>query len=196
VPANIASRCTGTDPKVVFYPPVGCDPHALDDASTQDGGACAGVTSADVSFTPDACRAFADAELGGRVSYGRSFAPAFTEPSDGAALTPDEWSIFAWNKGTARRGPLHRLADFLEPSAHAITKLAGDGYVVEFAQGCTEVLRVHLATTYWAPDPASWSILTSTQGPVTVRVYWIGFNDDAIAAGPVASSTLTITMTH
>jgi len=196
VPADIKSRCTGTDPKVVFYPPVNCDPHALDDASTGDGGACAGVTSADVSFTTDACRAFADAELGGTISYGRSLAPVFAEPSDGAALTPDEWSIFAWTKGTARRDPLHRLYDFLEPSAHALTPLKGDGYVIEFAQGCTEVLRVHVATTFWAPDPASWNILTGTQGPVNVRVFWVNFNNDAIATGPVASSTVTITMTH
>jgi hypothetical protein len=196
VPADIKSRCTGTDPKVVFFPPVGCDPHALDDASTQDGGACAGVTSSDVSFTTAACQAFADAELGGRVSSGPSLAPVFSEPADGAALTPDEWSIFAWNKGTARRGPLERLTDFLEPSAHALTPLKGDGYVIEFAQGCTEVLRVHLATTYWAPDPASWNLLTSTQGPVTVHVYWMGFADDAITQGPVAGASVTITMQH
>jgi hypothetical protein len=154
------------------------------------------VTSADVSFTREACRAFADAEKGGRVSYGRSFAPVITEPNDGAALTPDEWSIFAWNKGAARRGPLQRLSDWLEPQAHALTPLQGDGYVIEFSQACTEILRVGVATTFWAPDPASWSILTGTQGPVTVRVFWVGFANDAITAGPVASDAITITMKH
>jgi hypothetical protein len=195
VPPDISARCTGANPRVVFFPPIGCDPHALDAAASTDGGPCDGVTTADVSFTTDACRAFADAELGGRVSYEKGTrAPSFTEPADGAALTPDEWSIFAWNKGTTARHK--RLLDWLEPSAHALTPLSGDGYVLEFSQGCTEVMRVMTATTYWSPDPKSWSLLTSTTGPVSVRVFWMKFSGDAISAGPVASATITITMTH
>jgi hypothetical protein len=195
VPADIKTRCSGTDPRVVFYPPIACDPRSLDASTTSDGGPCSGVSTSDVSFTADACRAFADAELGGRVSYERTTrAPSFTEPSDGAALTPDEWSIFAWSKGPSAR--FKRLLDWIEPSAFALTPLKGDGYVLEFSQGCTEVLRVMLATTYWSPDPASWNLLTNTQGPVTVRVYWASFKDDAIATGPVVSAPVQITMTH
>jgi hypothetical protein len=194
VPADVGSRCTGSDPKVVFYPPIGCDPRTLDAATTSDGGPCSGVTPSDVAVTPDACRAFADVEAHGRISYETGTrAPVFVEPADGAALTPDEWSIFAWSKGTTA---FQRFADFLEPSAHALTPLNGDGYVLEFSQGCTEVLRVLLASTFWAPEPASWNILTGTHGPVDVRVFWMKFSGDAIATGPVASAKITITMTH
>jgi hypothetical protein len=84
--------------------------------------------------------------------------------------------------------------DLVERQAHALTPLGGDGYVIVFTQGCTEVLRAMTATTFWAPDPASWSTLATLQGPVTVRVYWAKFQNDAIVAGPVASAPITITM--
>jgi hypothetical protein len=194
VPADVGARCTGSDPKAVFYPPIGCDPRALDAATTSDAGTCSGVTASDVTFTLNACRAFAEAEGRGRISYETGTrAPVFAEPADGAALTPDEWSIFAWSKGMTA---FERLADFLEPAAHALTPLSGDGYVLEFSQGCTEVLRVMVASTFWAPDPASWSILTGTHGPVDVHVFWMKFSGDAIVGGPVASAKITITMTH
>jgi hypothetical protein len=195
---DVKARCDGADPGLVFFPPVGCDPKDADGGGAAgdggDAGPCANVSSTDVSVTPDACRAFAGAETAGRISFGDATrAPAFVEPADGAALTPDEWSIFAWNKGPqARRG----VAGWLEGSAWALSPLNGDGYVIVFTQGCTEILRAMTAATFWAPDPVSWNTLASTQGPVTVRVYWAKFVSDGIAAGPVGSSAITITMTH
>jgi hypothetical protein len=164
------------------------------DAGVADGGdagPCAAVRPADVSFTPAACRAFAAAEASGSVAFDASgLAPSLTEPSDGDALTADDWSIFAWDKG-----PMARVdGNLLEPAAHALTPLSGHGYILEFTQGCTEVLRAMVADTFWAPDPASWSRLTKTKGPVTVRVYWAKFSADGIVLGPVASSPISITM--
>jgi hypothetical protein len=198
---DVKARCDGADPAVVFFPPVTCDPAAARDAgSSPDAFAgdaadpCANVTKADVTFTPTACRAFADAETGGRIDFTNSpRAPTLAEPIDGSALTPDEWSIFAWAKGAeARRSPF----EWLEPSAHALTPLTGDGYVITFTQGCNEVLRAMVTTTFWIPDIASWNTLTSLQGPVTVRVYWAKYATDGLAAGPVASPPITITMSH
>jgi hypothetical protein len=206
-PPNVTSRCDGSDPLVVFFPPVTCDPTVtLDagdadgagDAADADGGPCAGVLPTDVSFTPLACHAFAEAETAGRISFERSGRnPTIISPRDGDALSPEAWSIFAWNKGSlARRRPLEELVEWTEPSAYALTPLRGDGYVIEFTQGCTEILRAMVADIFWAPDPASWSVLTATQGPVTVRVYWAKYSLDTIVAGPVASDSITITMRH
>jgi hypothetical protein len=203
----VKSRCDGSDPLVVFFPPVTCDPAAFPDAgdaasagdaANSDGGPCAGVLPTDVSFTPLACQAFAEAETGGRISFERSGRmPTIIEPRDGDVLSPQAWSIFAWNKGPqARRRPLEQLVEWSEPSAYALTPLRGDGYVIEFTQGCTEILRAMVVDIFWAPDAASWSLLTATQGPVTVRVYWVKYSTDAILAGPVASDPITITMMH
>lgn len=204
-PPNIAARCTGADSRVVFFPPVACDPSTIDaSAQPADAGAdaatgpCDGVSRADVSFTPKACQAFADRETNDTVSYEQNTrAPSFVEPSDGSALTPDAWSIFAWKKGPDARLPARGgLREWLEPSAYALTPLSGDGYVLEFKQGCTEVLRTMTASTFWAPDAASWALLTATQGPVTVRVYWMKFTADGLVSGPIASDPITITMQH
>jgi hypothetical protein len=196
----------------VFFPPVSCDPGSLDasaeasgpvpDAATDaeagvDGGRCADVTASDVFFTPEACRAFAKAASDNAIDFQASRrAPVIAEPEDGQALTPDEWSIFSWSKGPeARRSPVDLLGEWLEPSAHALTPLSGDGYVIVFTQGCTEILRAMVATTFWTPDPESWKTLTNALGPVTVRVYWLKFAADRIVSGPVASAPITITMT-
>jgi hypothetical protein len=196
VRAGLRAACDGSDPKVVFYPPLACDPKNLD-ASAGDGGdsgnPCAAVGPSDVSFTSAACGAFVDAQTSGKVSVetsGRT--PVFTEPANGDALTADEWSIFAWQKGPqARRSPVLEL---IEPEAHALTPLAGDGYVLVFSQSCNEILRVMVASTFWAPDPASWTTLATLQGPVTVQVFWAKFAQDGIASGPVASAPISITM--
>jgi hypothetical protein len=207
-PPNVTSRCDGTDPLVVFFPPVTCDPTVpahdagdaagAADAADAEGGPCASVLPTDVSFTPLACQAFAEAESAGGISFERSGGtPTIISPRDGDALTPEAWSIFAWNKGPqAQRRPLEELVEWMEPSAHALTPLRGDGYVIEFTQGCTEILRAMVADIFWAPDPASWSVLTATHGPVIVRVYWAKYSIDAIVAGPVASDPITITMMH
>ncbi len=204
---GLRAACDGSDPRLVFFPPLACDPKTLDagaaaDASSDAGDAgdaaaadpCGAVGPYDVSFTGAACAAFVDAQLeGAGASPAPGRAPLWTEPSDGAMLTADAWSVFAWAKGTqARRSP---LATFLEPEAHALTPLGGDGYVITFSQGCTEVLRAHVATTFWAPDPESWATLSSLQGPVTVRVYWAKFAQDKIVSGPYGSLPITITMT-
>jgi hypothetical protein len=225
LPSDAASRCTGGDPTFVFYPPLACDPKALGadasassdaassadaadgDASTDgasltdaaaDADPCAEVKPLDVSFTSDACGAFVDQESRGLVSYDVTAAsPVMLDPADGEALTADHWSIFAWSKGAgARLGPLDRALDWLEPSAHALTPLNGDGYVLELTQGCAEVMRVMVADVFWSPDPASWARLVATTGPVTVRVIWARFDHGAIAPGtvPRASAPITITM--
>jgi hypothetical protein len=193
----MAARCDGSDPRVTYWPPLACDPRALDASTLGDGGACAGVTTSDITFTAAACRAFADAEAAAKVAYESSTRqPRIVEPSNGDALTPDAWSIFVWAKGaSAQLGPLDRLKGLIEAEAHALTPLSGDGYVIDFTQGCTEVVRAMVTTTFWAPDPASWSLLTATTGPVTVRVYWVKFSSDGITSGPVASDPITITMT-
>jgi hypothetical protein len=178
---------------------------ASDDASATDAGdagadagPCVGVTPLDVSFTAEACGAFADAEAQGLVSTETSpRTPTILEPSDGDALSPDNWSIFSWIKGAgAKRSPIDRALDWLEPSAHALVPINGDGYVLELSQGCHEVLRVMVATDFWAPDPTTWARLASTKGPVTVRVIWAKFANNALAPGtvPVASPPITITM--
>jgi hypothetical protein len=192
---------------VVFVPLPSCDP------STHDGGVeagpadakadvvdpCAGVTAQNVSFTAAECASFAAAEAAGSTVFdGGKRAPALTDPGDGAALSSDAWSIFAWNKGaTASREeprPLERVADWLEPSAHAYVPLNGDGYVLELTQGCTEVMRVMVPDTFWEPDPASWARLVATDGPVVVRVFQARFAGGAVVGAPLASAPITITM--
>lgn len=197
--AGLRAACDGSDPTVVFFPPLACDPKNLDAGKGADGGdaganRCGAVGPSDVSFTSAACGAFVDAQTGGAVSFeisGRT--PVFSQPANGDALTADEWSIFAWTKGPqARRSPILAL---IEPEAHALTPLGGDGYVLVFSQGCTEILRAMVASTFWAPDPTSWATLASLKGPVTVRLYWAKFAQDGIVSGPVASAPITITMT-
>lgn len=204
------NRCSGNDPGFVFSPPLFCDPSFSGEGGVGDGGPgaaaandsgvdlCALVTTLSVYFTPNACRAFAGAEASGNVDTDAgAAAPVIAEPADGAMLTPDEWSIFAWNpppQRDARRDLPQPVLDLLEPSAFAFSALQGDAYVLEFTQGCTEVMRVMLATTYWAPDPVSWAILSSLNGPVEVRVYWMRFAGDALVSKPVPSSPIAITM--
>ena len=197
--AGLRAACDGSDPKVVFFPPLACDPKNLDagfDAAGDAGNPCGLVGPTDVSFTSAACTAFVDAQTSGKVSVetsGRT--PVFVEPVSGDALTADEWSIFAWTKGPqARRSPALDLIELIEPEAHALTPLGGDGYVIVFSQGCNEVLRAMVASTFWAPDPASWTTLATLQGPVTVQVFWAKFSQDGIASGPVASAPISITM--
>lgn len=191
---GLKSACDGSDPRVVFYPPLACDPKNLPDAGPgADAGPCGVVGPGDISFTSAACNAFVDAQIAGTVSLQASRAPTFSEPADGDALTADEWSIFAWKKG-AQALQMHPLGSMILPEAHALSPLGGDGYVIVFSQGCTEVLRAMTATTFWAPDPASWTALASLKGPVTVQVFWAKFDHDAIVSGPVASAPITITM--
>jgi hypothetical protein len=151
-PPNGAARCSGDEPTFVFFPPLSCDPASRREAGTLDapsdsdteGGAatvdpCAGVTTLDVFFTPEACRAFVMAEASGNIDQNAP-RPIIDEPNSGDALTADHWSLFAWHKTIrdARGGGLRRLHDWLEPSAFAYSPIRGDGYVLEFRQGCTE----------------------------------------------------------
>ena len=173
---------------------------AVANASADESAApdpCALVTSLDVFFTPQACQAFVSAEANRNIASGADpSAPFMTEPADGDMLTPDEWSIFAWGRPQrdSRRDWLKRAVDFVEPSAYAFSPLRGDAYVLEFTQGCTEILRVMLVDTLWVPDPASWGLLTSLTGPVQVRVFWMRFAGDALVSTPVPSMPITITM--
>jgi hypothetical protein len=195
-PASAAARCTGSDTTFTFFPALACADAGASDASTDasdastDASADASVdpcsgTSLDAYFTPAACRAFAAAEAQKTVTESGPRAPTIDEPSDGDVLSADHWAIFAWTKGAAaRRVP------------RALTSLSGDAYVLEFTVECVEVLRVMLAETAWVPDPAAWAILTSQTKPVAVRVVWMRFANDAIAAGPVASDPIAITMAH
>jgi hypothetical protein len=158
---------------------------------------CALVTSLDAFFTPQACQAFVGAEANRNLSL-RSGAsvPVMDEPADGDMLTPDNWSIFTWFliDRDSRRDWLERVVGVVEPSAYAYSPLRGDAYVLEFTQGCTEILRVMLAETAWLPDPASWALLTSLTGPVQVRVFWMQFAGDTLISTPVPSAPITITM--
>jgi hypothetical protein len=158
---------------------------------------CALVTSLDAFFTPQACQAFVGAEANRNLSLppGASV-PVMDEPADGDMLTPDNWSIFTWFliDRDSRRDWLERVVGAVEPSAYAYSPLRGDAYVLEFTQGCTEILRVMLAETAWLPDPASWALLTSLTGPVQVRVFWMQFAGDTLISTPVPSAPITITM--
>ena len=179
------------------------EPSDADDAGDANAGngaadPCALVTTLDVFFTPQACQAFVNAEASHDIaSTSDPSAPVITEPADGDMLTPDEWSLFAWDwpPRDSRRDWFERSLDLIEPSAYAFSPLRGDAYVLEFTQGCTEILRVMSAEQLWLPDPASWALLTSLTGPVQVRVFWMRFAGDALVSMPVASVPITITMT-
>jgi hypothetical protein len=173
------------------------DSAASTEAGAADAGPCANVTTLDVFFTPQACTAFVAAEANGGVAGPSDpLAPVIDEPADGQMLTADNWSIFVWRQPTydSRRDLLRRALDLLEPSAYAYSSLSGTAYVLEFTQGCTEILRVMLAEAFWVPDPASWAILTSLTGPVEVRVIAMRFRHDALLGTPVRSAPVTITM--
>jgi hypothetical protein len=212
-PAPDPARCSGNDPAFVFFPPLTCDlatvgadasvdaahPDASSDAAADAGlGPCYGVTTLDVAFTPASCAALLGAESGGRVSTdGGSRAPQITEPADGDILTPDSWSLFAWNPPMTLRSPMQRVLDWIEPSAYATSPLNGEGYSLEFSQGCTEFLRVMVAAEFWEPDPVSWALLSSRIGPINVRVVAAKFASDAILPGTaLQSASVTITMMH
>jgi hypothetical protein len=212
LPTDDPSRCSGNDPDYVFFPPLDCDPASLADASADTAppfdasgdasapmGPCYDVNSFDVSFTTPACMSFLALESRGIVATdGAAGAPAIMEPCDGDVLSPDNWSIFVWSVATARLSPLRRLFDWIEPSAYALSPLNGEGYVLEFSQGCTEILRVMVATTFWQPDPASWARLTARTGLMTVRVLAGKFANDALVPGTElrASAPITITMAN
>jgi len=158
---------------------------------------CAQVTLLDAYFTPQACQAFVSAEANGNIANGSDpSAPFMVDPADGDMLTPDRWSLFSWDRprGDSRRDWLQRAVDLVEPSAYAYSPLQGDAYVLEFTQGCTEIMRVMLAETLWLPDPASWALLSSLDGPVQVRVFWMRFAGDALISTPVPSAPILITM--
>lgn len=197
-PANAAARCDANDPSFTFFPALVCADAGARDAGVDAGDAsgdadpdaadgsvdpCSG-TSLDLIFTPTACKAFADAEAKGMVATsGGPLAPTWDEPMDGDVLTADHWAIFAWTKGVMAR-------------KNAFTPLRGDAYVIEFTVDCVEILRVMLAETAWVPDPAAWAILTSQTKPVSARVVWMKYADDALSTTPVASAPITITMAH
>jgi len=167
------------------------------DAEVAVANLCGRVTLLDVYFTPQACQAFVSAVANGNVANGSDpSAPFMTDPADGDLLTPDRWSIFTWDRPTrdSRRDWLERAVDLVEPSAYAYSPLRGDAYVLEFTQGCTEILRVMLAEKLWVPDPASWALLSSLDGPVQVRVFWMRFAGDALISTPVPSVPIVITM--
>ena len=158
---------------------------------------CGRVTVLDVYFTPQACQAFVSAEANGNVANESDpSAPFMTDPADGDLLTPDRWSIFTWDRPQrdSRRDWLERTVELVEPSAYAFSPLRGEAYVLEFTQGCTEILRVMLAEKLWVPDPASWALLSSLTGQVEVRVFWMRFAGDALIATPVPSAPIIITM--
>jgi len=208
LPSPDPDRCTGDDPGFVFFPPLACDPARLEggaadgaaaaDAGVDGGDPCDGlITIFSVFFTPQACRAFAVAEANGNVASATTpAAPLFAEPADGAMLTSDVWSLFSWYQLSqdTRRGPIERALDLLEPSAHAYPPLAGDAFVLEFTQGCSEVMRVMVTGSYWSPDPVSWNTLSSLKGPVRVQLYWMRFAADGLSSTPVPSLPITITM--
>jgi hypothetical protein len=222
-PGPHPNRCAGDDSTYVFFPPLACVPgspseagapdaaddgspgtgangdaasEASADAGVADAGVCATVTTLDVFFTPQACRAFVAAEANGDIHEGDPEAPVIDEPVDGQMLTADNWSIFVWHQPArdSRRHPLRRALDLVEPSAYAYSPLSGVAYVLEFTRDCTEILRVMLAESIWLPDPASWAILTSLAGPVQVRVIAVRFAADALVSKPAISAPVTITM--
>jgi hypothetical protein len=206
-PADDPARCSGNDPAFVFFPPLDCNLATLGADASIDAGApgdaasgpCYGVSTLDVAFTPAACSALLAAEARALVvTDAGSRAPQMMDPSDGDTLTPDNWSIFAWSPSMARLSPIDRVLAWLEPSAYAISPLNGAGYSLEFSQGCVEFLRVMVASPFWQPDPASWALLSSRTGPITIRVVAARFTHDAMAPGtePVASAPITITMMH
>jgi hypothetical protein len=198
-PATDASSDGGDDAVVGASIDPG-DGSAVDASANAEAGVtdpCALVTSLDVFFTPQACRAFVGAEANRSIALPSGPpAPVMTDPANGDMLTPDDWSIFAWvlPDSHSRRDWLDRAAGVVEPSAYAYSPLRGDAYVLEFTQGCTEILRVMLADTAWLPDPASWALLTSLTGPVQVRVFRMRFAGDALLSTPVPSAPITITM--
>ena len=210
LPVPDSARCTGGDPGFVFFPPVMCDPEvreasptatptdAAADSGADGGDPCDGlVTTFSVFFSTQACASFASAESTGAVGADTDpGAPVFSDPIDGAMLSSDNWAFFVWARHAtdARRGPVDRALDFLEPSALASTPLSGDAYVLEFSQGCKEVLRVMVTSEFWDPDVASWSVLTSLVGPVRVQVFWMRFQNDALTVTPIPSVPITITM--
>jgi hypothetical protein len=207
LPTPNPAKCSGSDPTFVFVPPLMCDPSlqeagaASSDAAADSGGdggdPCDGLTNIfSVFFSTKACDAFVAAESSGAIgSETDPGSPIMAQPSDGAMLTSDAWSLFVWARHAtdARRGPLDLARDFIEPSAYA-TPLNGDAYVLEFSQGCQEVMRIMVTTGFWAPDPVSWSTLSSLTGPVRVQVFWMSFTNDGLAATPLPSVPITITM--
>jgi hypothetical protein len=197
-----ANGCSDDGSSFVYYPPLACDPSMRAEAGAVagDGGVdpCLGTSFLDVYFTPQACRAFVAAEVGGNLLPDTDpSAPIITEPADGDQLTPDNWSIFFWSQpaGDVRRDPLHRALELVEPSAYAYSPLRGAAYVLEFTQGCDEILRVMTAVPYWEPDPASWAFLSSRTGPVRIQVFAMHFSSDVLVGTPVPSLPITITMT-
>jgi hypothetical protein len=115
-------------------------------------------------------------------------APTWDFPNDGDVFPPDDWIAFEWEKGPTAS---NWLADALESTAHASPTTSGDGYVLVFTQGCTEIARVMLTDLYWTPDPPTWARLVDAVGPITATVTWVSFNADAIAQPPVASPSVT-----
>src|ERR1019366_9601723 len=126
-----------------------------------------------------------------------SRAPHVSSPVDGATISGASPPAFTWTKGPgASNGPLHRVLDWLEPSAYAHGSTTGDGYVVLFTQGCTELLRVMLEASSWVPDADSWSRLRAAKGAITLTVVWAKWVQNDVASGlsPAASRPINFTI--
>jgi hypothetical protein len=179
VSTALAARCSGSDPSFTFFPAL-----FANDASSSS------VSYTNTSyFSSAACTAFVDAQAAGSVVYGATVnSPTWDFPNDGDVFPPDDWITFEWEKGPTAS---NWLADALESTAHASPTTSGDGYVLVFTQGCTEIARVMLTDLYWVPDPPTWARLVQAVGPITATVTWVSFNADAIAQPPVASPSVT-----
>ena len=193
---DAGDRCGSDDGTYVYFPAL--PPDAPTDAAVVDAALADGGTASDQFYTDEACRAFLDVESQGKVTTTTSSrTPTITAPTDGLVMDGNNWFTFTWSKGPgAMRGPMRRLLYLAVPSAYAHGSTTGDAYVVEFTQGCTEVLRVHLEDTTWKIDDRAWARLKALSGPITMTVIWAKYTQNAIATGtqPTASKPVTFTI--
>jgi hypothetical protein len=136
--------------------------------------------SIDTNFFPAAaCRSFIAEEQAGQVVSGGPTAPTWVYPTDGGSLPGDDWVTFYW-----------------AVAGDAGATASADGFVIEFQQNGSEILRVMVLGTQWPVDLASWTQLKSAAGTVTatvVEVPLVGNGIDASVA-PIASSPIGFTI--
>ncbi len=154
---------------------------ACTNVGEHDDAKCKGGYSLLDEINDESCEALNDAAETAKEGALTLKLGSFTKGSPGT---------FSWGKASAKRSPLKRVLDVLEPEAAAHGRTDGDVYMLVLEnKNCEEVVRVFTKKTSWAADAAAWSKLTGAAGPLTATVVLATLDNSAVKDGTEAKAS-------